>query len=194
MTLATPSPLPTGAAESGSRSVWRVIAQTIKGFNVLTGYLSAVIVVITSLVVCYGVFMRYFMDTPIDWGLELSIFMLIVATFMSAAYTQMQRGHVTIEVLEHMLSPAANRWRYLIGDVLSLVFCGFLAWNAWHFFVEAFQDGRVTDSTWGPKLWVPYLFMAIGSTALSLQLLVQIVDAVVGWKGRPHVTAPEWKE
>jgi len=194
MSLATHSHPSTGAAESGSRSVWRVFAQTVKGFNVLTGYLSAVIVVITSLVVCYGVFMRYFMDSPIDWGLELSIFLLIVATFMSAAYTQMQRGHVTIEVLEHLLSPSANRWRYLIGDVLSLVFCAFLAWNAWHFFVEAFQDGRVTDSTWGPKLWIPYLFMAIGSTTLSLQLLVQIVDAVVGWKGRPHATAPEWKE
>jgi len=194
MSLATHSHPPTGAAESGSRSVWRVFAQTVKGFNVLTGYLSAVIVVITSLVVCYGVFMRYFMDTPIDWGLELSIFLLIVATFMSAAYTQMQRGHVTIEVLEHLLSPAANRWRYLIGDVLSLVFCAFLAWNAWHFFIEAFEDGRVTDSTWGPKLWIPYLFMAIGSTTLSLQLLVQIVDAIVGWKGRPHVTGPEWKE
>jgi len=194
MNTATHSPSATGAAESGGRSVWRLFAQTVKGFNVLTGYLSAIIVVITSLIVCYGVFMRYFMDTPIDWGLELSIFLLIIATFMSAAYTQMQRGHVTIEVLEHMLSPGANRWRYLLGDVLSLVFCAFLAWNAWHFFVEAFQDGRVTDSTWGPKLWVPYLFMAIGSTALSLQLVVQIVDALVGWKGRPHVTAPEWKE
>jgi TRAP-type C4-dicarboxylate transport system permease small subunit len=194
MNTAAHSTPATGAAESGGRSVWRLFAQTVKGFNVLTGYLSAIIVVITSLIVCYGVFMRYFMDTPIDWGLELSIFLLIIATFMSAAYTQMQRGHVTIEVLEHMLSPGANRWRYLLGDVLSLVFCAFLAWNAWHFFVEAFQDGRVTDSTWGPKLWVPYLFMAIGSTALSLQLVVQIVDALVGWKGRPHVTAPEWKE
>lgn len=181
-------------AASGGRSPWRVFAQGVKGFNVLTGYLSAVIVVITSLVVCYGVFMRYFMNTPIDWGLELSIFLLIIATFMSAAYTQLQRGHVNIEVLEHLLSPGANRWRYLIGDALSLVFCAFLAFNAWEFFLEAFEDGRITESTWGPKLWVPYLFMAIGSTALSLQLLVQIVDALVGWRGRSHLTGPQWRE
>ena len=57
-----------------------------------------------------------------DWGLELSIFLLIIATFMSAGYTQLQRGHVTIEVLEHLLSPRANKWRYLIGDTLSLAF------------------------------------------------------------------------
>jgi TRAP-type C4-dicarboxylate transport system permease small subunit len=181
-------------AAVGSRSVWRRFAQAVKGFNVLTGYLSAIVVVVTSIIVCYGVLMRYVFAAPIDWGLELSIFLLIIATFMSAGYTQMQRGHVTIEVLEHVLSPRANRWRYLIGDALSLVFCAFLAWNAWEFFHEAFEDGRVTDSTWGPKLWIPYVFMAIGSSALSLQLLVQIVDALLGWKGRPHVTGPEWRE
>jgi TRAP-type C4-dicarboxylate transport system permease small subunit len=181
-------------AAAGSRSPWRAFAQAVKAFNVLTGYLSAIVVVVTSLVVCYGVVMRYFFETPLDWGLELSIFLLIIATFMSAGYTQLQRGHVTIEVLEHLLSASANRWRYLVGDVLSFAFCAFVAWNAWEFFREAFEDGRVTDSTWAPKLWIPNLFMAVGMSALALQLVVQVVDSVVGWKGRPHSTAAEWRE
>jgi len=184
----------TEPTDVGSRSVWRRFSQTVKGFNVLTGYLSGITIIVTSVIVCYGVVMRYYFASPLDWGLELSIFLLIIATFMSAGYTQLQRGHVTIEVLEHILSPRANKWRYLVGDALSLVFCAFLAWNSWEFFREAFADGRVTNSTWAPKLWIPYSFMAIGTTALSLQLLVQIVDTLVGWKGRKHVTGPEWKE
>jgi TRAP-type C4-dicarboxylate transport system permease small subunit len=177
-----------------SRSAWRRFAQTVKGFNVLTGYLSAVTIVVTSVIVCYGVVMRYYFASSMDWGLELSIFLLIIATFMSAGYTQLQRGHVTIEVLEHLLSPRANKWRYLVGDALSLLFCAFLAWNSWEFFHEAFADGRVSNSTWAPRLWIPYIFMAIGTTALALQLLVQIVDTLVGWKGKPHLTGAEWKE
>jgi TRAP-type C4-dicarboxylate transport system permease small subunit len=175
-----------GPAAAGSLSAWRHFARAVKGFNVLTGYLSAVVIVITSLIVVYGVVMRYAFETPLDWGLEMSVFLLIIATFMSAAYTQLVRGHVTIEVLEHLLSARANRWRYLIGDMLSLVFCVFVAWNAWSFFHEAFEDGRVTDSTWGPRLWIPYVFMAIGLTALSLQLIVQIGDALIGWKNGPN--------
>jgi TRAP-type C4-dicarboxylate transport system permease small subunit len=174
------------AAAAGSLSPWRHFARAVKGFNVLTGYLSAIIIVITSLIVVYGVAMRYAFETPLDWGLEMSVFLLIIATFMSAAYTQLVRGHVTIEVLEHLLSARANRWRYLIGDILSLVFCVFVAWNAWSFFHEAFEDGRVTDSTWGPRLWIPYVFMAIGLTALSLQLIVQIGDVLIGWKNGPN--------
>lgn len=188
-----------GPAQVGGRSLWRRFAQAVQGFNVLTGYLSGITIVVTSVVVCYGVVMRYFFASPTDWGLELSIFLLIIATFMSAAYTQLQRGHVTIEVLAHLLSPRANKWRYLVGDALSLVFCAFLAWNSWEFFREAYADGRVTNSTWGPKLWVPYIFMVIGTTALALQLLVQIVDTLINWKGaglkeKPHTTGPERKE
>ncbi|MGC2165182.1 MAG: TRAP transporter small permease [Gallionella sp.] len=178
----------------GSRSAWRHFSQAVKGFNVLTGYLSGITIVVTSVIICYGVVMRYYFSSPLNWGLELSIFMLIIATFMSAGYTQMQRGHVSIEMLDHILSPRANKWRYLVGDALSLIFCAVFTWNSWEFFSEAFADGRVTTSTWAPKLWIPYAFMTVGMASLSLQLLVQIVDALVGWKGRKHVTAPEWKE
>jgi len=181
-------------AQVGDRTVWRRFAQLVKGFNVLTGYLSGITIVVTSVIVCYGVVMRYFFSSPINWGLEMSIFLLIGATFMSAGYTQLQRAHVSIELLDHVLTPRANRWRYLLGDVLSLLFCTVLTWYSWEYFHEAFQDGRVSSSTWGPRLWIPYIFMAIGMTSLSLQLLVQIVDALVGWKGRKHATTAEWKE
>ena len=174
-----------GPVKVGSRSVWRHFSQAVKGFNVLTGYLSALTIVVTSVIVCYGVVMRYYFSSSMDWGLELSIFLLIIATFMSAGYTQLQRDHVTIEVLEHLLLRTRQQWRYLVGDMLSLVFCAVLTWNSWEFFHEAFQDGRVSSSTWGPRLWIPYIFMAIGMTSLSLQLLVQIVDALVRLEGAP---------
>jgi TRAP-type C4-dicarboxylate transport system permease small subunit len=103
---------------------------------------------------------------------------------MAAAYTQEGRAHVGIEVLDSLLSPRWNRWRHLVGDVLSAVFCGFIAFYAWRYFSEAWEGGWVTDSIWAPRLWIPYFFMSLGMTTLTLQFLVQIADDLFVSGGR----------
>ena len=155
---------------------WRAFRLVVRWTNFATGYMSALLIVCSTVAISFEVVSRYFFREPHDWNLELNIFLLIASTFMAAAYTQEGRAHVGIEVLDSVLSPRWNRWRHLVADVLSALFCGFVSFYIWRYFSEAWEGGWVTDSVWAPRLWIPYFFMSLGMTTLTLQFVVQIID------------------
>ena len=155
---------------------WDWFGGAVRRLNVFLGYVAALLIVVSTLAISYEVVWRYLFHQPHDWNLEFNIFLLIAATFLAAAHTQMKRGHVGIEVLDGLLSARWKRRRRLLSDVLSLAFCVFITVYVWKHFHAAWQGGWTSSSTWAPKEWIPYSFMGVGMTMLCLQLLVQIGD------------------
>ena len=134
--------------------------------------------VAACLVLTHSVVVRYVLKEPTDWQDEMAVFLIIGATFLSAAGVQAKRGHVAIEALTGLLPPTANRVRLLLADVVSLIFCLFFAWKSWSLDHEAWVDGQVSQSTWGPPLWIPYTLMSVGMSLLCLQFVLQIAEAL----------------
>ena len=135
--------------------------------------LSAIALVVASCVLTYSVVVRYFTHDATDWQDELSVFLLIGVTFLSAAWVHSQRGHIGIEALASVLSPAVNRARLFVVDMLSALFCAFFAWKSWTLLHEAWTEGYYSATAWAPPLWIPYLAMSLGMTLLTLQIVVQ---------------------
>lgn len=145
--------------------------------NNLMAVLSGLALAAAGIVLTWEVAGRYFFHIPSDWQDELSVFLLVGATFASAAWVQARRGHVAIDALGAVLPPAADRVRRWLADVLSFAFVTFFAWKCFALLEEAIADGQTTSSAWGPPLWVPYSCMAVGMTLLALQLLLQVLGS-----------------
>lgn len=135
--------------------------------------------VAACLVLSYSVVVRYVLHQPTEWQDETAVFLIVGATFLSAAGVQAKRGHVAIEALTGLLSPAVNRARLLLVDVVGLAFVVFFAWKSWSLFHEAWVDGQISQSTWGPPLWIPYALMSAGMSLLALQFVLQIAEALL---------------
>ena len=155
-------------------------ARVLAALNTLLMALAGLAAVAASLVLSYSVIVRYALHAPTYWQDEAAVFLLVGATFLTAAFVQERRGHVGIEAFAELLSPAANRIRLTLVDIASFAFFAFFAWKSWTLFHEAWVDGQVTSSTWAPPLWIPYSLMAAGMTLLSLQIALQIAIGFAG--------------
>jgi TRAP-type C4-dicarboxylate transport system permease small subunit len=155
------------------------IDRSLKGVNHVIMLLGGIALVCACLVLSYSVVIRYVLHEPTDWQDEMAVFLIVGATFFSAAAVQAKRGHVAIEALTGLLSARVNRARLLMADVISFVFVVFFAWKSWTLLHEAWVDGQVSQSSWGPPLWIPYVLMAAGMTLLGLQFALQIAEEVL---------------
>ena len=143
--------------------------------NFVMAVLAALAIGIAGMVLTWEVIGRYFLSIASDWQDELSVFLLVGATFGSASWVQARRGHVAIDALAAVLPPRAERWRRRLADLVGFAFCAFFALKSWQLLSEAWTEGQTTPSAWGPPLWIPYGCMATGMTLLSLQILLQIL-------------------
>lgn len=147
--------------------------------NRLVVVASSLAVVAAGLVLTHEAVVRYAFRQPADWQDEMAVFLLVGATFLSAAWVQARRGHVAIDAIAELLPPAAEKVRRFLADVASFAFCTFFSWKSWTLFHEAWEDGTVTQSVWAPPLWIPYSLMAVGMSLLAVQLLLQILDRLL---------------
>ncbi len=143
--------------------------------NALAAILGGLAMGAAGLVLTWEVVGRYFLKIASDWQDELSAFLLLGATFMSAGWVQRRRGHIGIDALAHVLPAWADNIRRLVADLLTFAFCSFFCWKCWTLLDEALEDGQTSDSAWGPPLWIPYGLMAVGMSILVLQLILQLL-------------------
>ena len=173
-----------GTAIVTGRGPVAALERAVAFCNNVIVFAAALALIAACAILSYSVLGRALFHSANYWQDEAAVFLLVGATFMTAAYVQGQRGHIGIEAFVGLLSPYANRIRLWLVDVASLLFCAFFAWKSWTLAHEAWVDGQVSNSMWSPPLAIPYVLMALGMTLLCLQLLLQIIIPLVGTSRR----------
>ena len=96
--------------------VLALAARALAQYNRLAVFLGMIALMVTATILTYSVVVRYFFKQPTDWQDEASVFMLVGVIFLCSAHVQSLRGHIGIEALAGMLSPALNKLRMFVVD------------------------------------------------------------------------------
>jgi TRAP-type C4-dicarboxylate transport system permease small subunit len=167
-------------APATSHPLVAMLARALDLCNRIIVVFAGIALIAACAILSYSVLGRALFHSPNYWQDEAAVFLLVGATFMTAAFVQSQRGHVSIEAFVGLLSPFANRIRLWLVDVATLAFCAFFTWKSWTLAHEAWVDGQVSNSMWSPPLAIPYSLMGLGMTLLCIQLLLQIILPLTG--------------
>ena len=99
------------------------LARALALCNRVIVVLAAMALILACLILSYSVLTRSIFHSATYWQDEAAVFLLVGATFLTAAFVQSQRGHIGIEAFVGVLPPLVNRIRLVLVDVASLAFC-----------------------------------------------------------------------
>jgi len=156
------------------------LARWVEGFNRVLYWVSAVAILVSSLILTYEVLMRYVFKIPTIWEIESAVYLGVMATFLGSAYGLKDGAHINIDVVVRALAPVTRRRLEVVTSLMALVFTAYVAYKGWALFWEAFSKGWRSESLWGPPLAIPYLFLPLGMSMLSLQFVIQILGLGAG--------------
>jgi TRAP-type C4-dicarboxylate transport system permease small subunit len=88
--------------------------------------LSAAAVVVMTLIIPYGVVMRYLVHSPQSWPEPLSVLLMIVFTFIGGAGVYRAQVHIRINALLDIVKPYVRTKMLLVSDALMLLACLFM--------------------------------------------------------------------
>jgi TRAP-type C4-dicarboxylate transport system permease small subunit len=109
-----------------------------------------------------------------SWELETSIYLAVAAVFLGSPYTLKTRGHIGMELLDAALPEEARRRLAVVGSLLGLAICLYLAYVGLELTVRAFVSGDRALGVWTPYLWPKYATMPLGMAVTALQYVVML--------------------
>jgi len=152
------------------------LVAAISGFGSFTAILCAM------LVITYEVVARYIFSWPTVWEIEAAIFLLIFATFIGSVHGLKDDAHVSMDMLAVMLKPRIRTKLNVVISLASLLFCIVVSIKGWEMWWEAYSLGWHSDSIWAPPLWIPYIFLPIGFSMMSIQYLGIFISQIASMR------------
>ena len=144
----------------------------------LAGYVSGVLILVSTLIICEAVTLRYVLGAPTVWQTELSIYLLMFAAFVGGAYGLKHGDHVNVDLVIEKLPGKARVAANILAALLGLLFVVVVAVISFKLWWYATSTGQRSGTAWNPPMTFPYFIVPLGMTLMGLQYLSIIYDRI----------------
>lgn len=139
----------------------------------LEEWLLIIATIFITLLVFAQVLSRYIFNVSVGWSAELSRYLLIWITWVSASYTIRKRDHIRISMIVELFSSSVQKVVEVIVILLWSVFAIVMAVVGTEVVMNLQLMGQQT-STLNLPMWVVYLIIPIGGVLMIMRLIQQL--------------------
>lgn len=155
-----------------------------RGFEYTLGF----IVFVWVMIVNVGIITRYVLKVSIPWSEELTVLLFNWVIFIGAAMASMNRGHITITILEDALRGKAKTILLVIQNLLFIVFVGVASFQSWKIVLLQARTEQFTAILNIP-VYITTLALSLGSLIWLAILCIDTVQLVLTNDEASEVTA-----
>lgn len=151
----------------------------IRWMDTICGLLAEVLVFLLMLMVSAEIIGRHFFNSPIPGHVESATLSLVLILYFGLAYTQLERGHIRVEIF---LSRVKGRKRELLEGItliLSLIPSLLMIWATAKKALVSVHGREFVSGVISFPVWPGRCAVTFGFILLSLTLVVQICKHLI---------------
>lgn len=152
-----------------------VLDKIIQRLNQIFVWIAGCILGIMIFLTCANIFLRA-VWVPIAGTFELMGYFGAVITAFALGYTQINRGHIAVDVIVLRFSERTRRILQVINSLICMVFFALVAWQIAKYGTTLWRTGEVTETL--RIIYYPFTYgVALGCALLSLVFLTDFLKS-----------------
>jgi len=159
----------------------KLYRQAMEGLYIVCISLSGVAMLIMTIIIPYGVFMRYVVESPASWPEPAGILLMVLFSFIGGGAAYRAKAHIAVSTLLNMLNDTNRVRMERAADVgMGIIALFMIKWGT--LLVEATWQNSIAEF---PELSVGVTYLPI--PAAGVVTLLFVIERL--WLGDPPATS-----
>ncbi|AXF56971.1 TRAP transporter small permease [Salicibibacter kimchii] len=139
--------------------------------------IAALLVLTMAVLIVTAVVFRYFLNTPLSWAGEITIFLFIWMSFVGGSLGLKYKSQASVTVL---LDRIPIKWKKVILILGYLIMLGFMVIVLYYSYTWVFSQGVANQSANASQIpmWIPYSAIPFGLTFATVHLLANSMNLI----------------
>ncbi|WP_139368195.1 TRAP transporter small permease [Evansella clarkii] len=138
---------------------------------------AAFLMLIMAVVVAASVIFRYFLNSPLSWAGEVSIFLLAWISFIGGSLGLKYKSQASVTILIDYVPANVRRIIQITGYLLMLLFLVFILYYCYKWVMSP-SVGFQRSTALQIPMWIPYSAVPVGLTFASVHILNNLIGTI----------------